>query len=134
VQPPLPAVPQGEGEHADEPWQCRLEPETVASLEQHLRVGSPPQRWPGAFDVGTQRREVVALSSVDLHVTPGGGHHRLRTGRGQVHDGQATLGEPHTVPRIGPDALPVRASMGQRIGHAPCEGTKCVHTERALDN
>ena len=92
-QPPPPAVPQGEREHAAEPREA-LDPVGGVGGQQHLGVRPRPEAVPARLELGAELPEVVDLPVADDLDARVVGRHRLARRVAQIDDGQAPVREP----------------------------------------
>ena len=122
VQAALDRVEQGEGEHADEASEGRLEAPAFDGREHDLGVG------PAAPGRGALRRlellpdggEVVDLTVEGDDVATRGRRHRLHAGLGEIDDGQAPMPKGHADVRVRPEPIPIGPSMGDGRAHHAC--------------
>ena len=126
-QHPARAIVQGKGEHAIEPLQALGAPALVG-LQQHLGVGMGSEHHPGCGQLGAHLQVVVDLAVVGQDEVATGIGHRLRTGLGQVQDGQAAVAETDLPARCQcslPATVPIRPAMDLRVQHGIEHGGAC---------
>ena len=111
---PGPLVPDGEGEHPDQPVQAGIAPPEIRG-QHDLGVGAAGVRVVGQFR--PKLDVVVDLAvEVDPHGTVGRGHRSVPGGR-QVDDREPVVAEPDRALGVDVDAGVVRAPMAERRDH-----------------
>ncbi len=111
-QRPGPLVPEREREHPDEPIETRLAPALVGG-EQHLGVAAGPEGIAG--ELLSELAVVVDLPVEDEPRGPVGAGHRLRSGVGEIDDGETQVPQPDAVPQN--DRLAIRTAVALRVEH-----------------
>ena len=132
-QGPLPAVPEGQGEHARAALNGRARTPLDAGRQKGLGVRAAPEAVAQRFQFPAQVRMVVDLAVEDQDVAAVGRKHGLRAQGRKFQHGQPPMPQGQAGVRLGPDALPVRAAMGQGSGHLTGQGFR-VRPARTPDS
>ena len=117
---PLTAVPGGDGEHAFQPRQRRLDAPAIEGRQDRLRVGVPAEfRRPAgaALQLIAEGKVVVDLAIEGDHEASGGRAHGLMPGRRKVENGQPPVSQGDSALRLRPRSVVVRPAMGQPVRH-----------------
>jgi hypothetical protein len=119
-QRPLPAIPQGDGEHAGRAGQRGFQAPEGDRLDQHLGVGmaAPGVVGPRFVHGRAQLAEIVDLAIHHHDEPPVGRLHGLVAGGGQIVDRQAAEAEGDGRVGRGPQAGVIGAAMHQAIAHS----------------
>ncbi len=115
------AVPQAEGEKADQAPYRLLETPHLAAAQEYFGIGMTRVAARRRRQFGAQILPIEDLAIIGQHIAAGAGLHRLVAGRRQVDDGQAPMPQREAGLAIGPDAAVVGAAMGQGVDHAAGE-------------
>ena len=111
------AVPDGKHEHAMQFGNAWRNAPCFECREHHGGVRGTGDRRAHWLELGPKAPKIVDFSVENDGVSSAGGVHGLRPGRRQVDDGQAPMSEGHTTLLVLPQAIGIRATMPDGVGH-----------------
>ena len=116
---PVLTVPQCQGKHAPRTLERLLDTPGLEGRQQRLGIGMPPPGGRPALllQLGMQLGEVVDLAVEDQHPPARGRDHGLMACRRQIHDGEASMPQPHAHAIICPCPCVVRSAMMDGLSH-----------------
>ncbi len=111
----LPPIPDGEGEHPDEPAHCFPDTPGAEGGEHHLGVGVPAEPVAEPFQFLSEAAEIEDLAVEGDDEASVGALHWLVPEWTEVDDGQAPVSKPEGS--LAPEAGIVGAPVCQGIAH-----------------
>ena len=115
-------VPKGEGEHAFDALERRLDAPHIDGGEQHLGIRSTEERVPVALHFRPQVAEIIDLAIEHDDEPTADREHRLVARWRWINHRQPPMPERDAGLGVDPDALAVRPAMGDRSGHGAHDG------------
>ena len=127
------AIPQREGEHADETLDRGLDAPFGDGLDQNLGVGMSPEAAPARLELWAEIAGIVDLAVIGDDAGAAARHHRLRARRRKIDDGEPRMAERDAGLGVRPHAMRVRPAMVERRRHGAAERFQLLRAGSALE-